>query len=169
VVSLVEDSLPLSYLENRYDSRGGKDAGIKLVFNHSLKILFETFSSRQISPNYAGIGAEAQAGLKCRLHYSRPKFARIRQILVELATVKFNENPPSGSRVNACGQTDIMKLRAAPKQSRKYTNAVVIMHFRLFLFSKSGLLFFLRIVGGGVQTGSTWHVGHSLAYCTCPR
>jgi hypothetical protein len=25
------------------------------------------------------------------------------------------------------------------------------------------------IVGGGVQTGSTWHVGHLLAYCTCPR
>jgi hypothetical protein len=22
--------------------------------------------------------------------------------------------------------------------------------------------------GGGVQTGSTGHVGHSLAYCTCP-
>jgi hypothetical protein len=25
----------------------------------------------------------------------------------------------------------------------------------------------LRIVGGGVQTGSTRHVGHLLAYCTC--
>jgi hypothetical protein len=24
------------------------------------------------------------------------------------------------------------------------------------------------IVGGGVQTGSTRHVGHLLAYCTCP-
>jgi hypothetical protein len=31
------------------------------------------------------------------------------------------------------------------------------------------LLFFLIcIVGGGVQTGSTWHVGHLLAHCTCP-
>jgi hypothetical protein len=28
--------------------------------------------------------------------------------------------------------------------------------------------FNLRIVGGGVQTGSTRHVGHLLAYCTCP-
>jgi hypothetical protein len=29
-------------------------------------------------------------------------------------------------------------------------------------------LFLICIVGGGVQTGSTRHVGHSLAYCTCP-
>jgi hypothetical protein len=28
--------------------------------------------------------------------------------------------------------------------------------------------FFFCIVGGGVQTGSTRHVGHLLAYCTCP-
>jgi hypothetical protein len=28
--------------------------------------------------------------------------------------------------------------------------------------------FLICIVGGGVQTGSTRHVGHSLAYCTCP-
>jgi hypothetical protein len=27
---------------------------------------------------------------------------------------------------------------------------------------------FFCIVGGGVQTGSTWHIGHLLAYCTCP-
>jgi hypothetical protein len=27
----------------------------------------------------------------------------------------------------------------------------------------------IRIVGGGVQTGSTRHVGHLLAYCTCPE
>jgi hypothetical protein len=33
----------------------------------------------------------------------------------------------------------------------------------------SPLFFFLIcIVGGGVQTGSTRHVGHLLAYCTCP-
>jgi hypothetical protein len=29
-------------------------------------------------------------------------------------------------------------------------------------------VFFFCIVGGGVQTGSTRHVGHLLAYCTCP-
>jgi hypothetical protein len=29
-------------------------------------------------------------------------------------------------------------------------------------------LFLIRIVGGGVQTGPTRHVGHLLAYCTCP-
>jgi hypothetical protein len=30
------------------------------------------------------------------------------------------------------------------------------------------LIFFLiRVVGGGVQTGSTPHVGHWMAYCTC--
>jgi hypothetical protein len=28
--------------------------------------------------------------------------------------------------------------------------------------------FKIRIVGGGVQTGSTRHVGHYLPYCTCP-
>jgi hypothetical protein len=28
--------------------------------------------------------------------------------------------------------------------------------------------FLICIVGGGVQTGSTRHVGHLLAYCTCP-
>jgi hypothetical protein len=26
----------------------------------------------------------------------------------------------------------------------------------------------IRIVGGGVQTGSTRHVGHWMVYCTCP-
>jgi hypothetical protein len=32
-----------------------------------------------------------------------------------------------------------------------------------------GIIFFLIcIVGGGVQTGSTRHVGHLLAYCNCP-
>jgi hypothetical protein len=30
------------------------------------------------------------------------------------------------------------------------------------------LFFLICIVGGGVQTGSTRHVGHKLAYCTCP-
>jgi hypothetical protein len=30
------------------------------------------------------------------------------------------------------------------------------------------LLFFLRIVAGGVQTGSTRHRGHLLSYCACP-
>jgi hypothetical protein len=34
--------------------------------------------------------------------------------------------------------------------------------------STFGQFFFICIVGGGVQTGSTRHVGHSLAYCTCP-
>jgi hypothetical protein len=28
--------------------------------------------------------------------------------------------------------------------------------------------FLIRIVGGGVQTGSTRHVGHWMAYCNCP-
>jgi hypothetical protein len=28
--------------------------------------------------------------------------------------------------------------------------------------------FLIRIVGGGVQAGSTRHVGHWMAYCTCP-
>jgi hypothetical protein len=28
--------------------------------------------------------------------------------------------------------------------------------------------FFLRKVGGGVQTGSTRHRGHLLSYCACP-
>jgi hypothetical protein len=36
-----------------------------------------------------------------------------------------------------------------------------VLHF----IRSAGLI---RIVGGGVQTGSTRHVGHSLAYCTCP-
>jgi hypothetical protein len=33
----------------------------------------------------------------------------------------------------------------------------------------SGNFFLICIVGGGVQSGSTRHVGHLLAYCTCPR
>jgi hypothetical protein len=33
---------------------------------------------------------------------------------------------------------------------------------------KMDLFFLIFIVGGGVQTGSTRHVGHLLAYCTCP-
>jgi hypothetical protein len=30
------------------------------------------------------------------------------------------------------------------------------------------IFFLIWIVGGGVQTGSTRHIDHSLAYCTCP-
>jgi hypothetical protein len=33
---------------------------------------------------------------------------------------------------------------------------------------RAATFFLICIVGGGVQTGSTRHVGHSLAYCTCP-
>jgi hypothetical protein len=33
----------------------------------------------------------------------------------------------------------------------------------------TNLICLICIVGGGVQTGSTRHVGHLLAYCTCPR
>jgi hypothetical protein len=32
----------------------------------------------------------------------------------------------------------------------------------------SPVLVYYCLVGGGVQTGSTRHVGHLLAYCTCP-
>jgi hypothetical protein len=34
------------------------------------------------------------------------------------------------------------------------------------IFSASNI-FLIRIVGGGVQAGSTRHVGHLMAYCTC--
>jgi hypothetical protein len=34
--------------------------------------------------------------------------------------------------------------------------------------SQSKSFFLIGIVGGGVQTGSTRHVGHWMAYCTCP-
>jgi hypothetical protein len=34
--------------------------------------------------------------------------------------------------------------------------------------ANSTFFFLICIVGGGVQTGSTRHVGHLLAYCTCP-
>jgi hypothetical protein len=30
------------------------------------------------------------------------------------------------------------------------------------------MFFFIRMVAGGVQAGSTRHVGHWMAYCTCP-
>jgi hypothetical protein len=33
---------------------------------------------------------------------------------------------------------------------------------------KKKYFFLIRIVGGGVQAGSTRHVGHWMAYCTCP-
>jgi hypothetical protein len=33
---------------------------------------------------------------------------------------------------------------------------------------KTSFFNFICIVGGGVQTASTRHVGHLLAYCTCP-
>jgi hypothetical protein len=36
------------------------------------------------------------------------------------------------------------------------------------LLALVGFFFLICIVGGGVQTGSTQHVGHLLAYCTCP-
>jgi hypothetical protein len=42
--------------------------------------------------------------------------------------------------------------------------------FLLYLGNSFCMVFFflICIVGGGVQTGSTRHIGHLLAYCTCP-
>ena len=33
-----------------------------------------------------------------------------RQILIEVASIKFHENPSSGSRPETCGQTDMTKV-----------------------------------------------------------
>jgi hypothetical protein len=38
---------------------------------------------------------------------------------------------------------------------------------QLFYLRGQSVLLFICIVGGGVQTGSTRHRGHLLAYCTC--
>jgi hypothetical protein len=38
----------------------------------------------------------------------------------------------------------------------------------IFFPSNGPVCLVICIVGGGVQTGSTRHVGHLLAYCTCP-
>jgi hypothetical protein len=35
-------------------------------------------------------------------------------------------------------------------------------------YKKQFPCFLIRIVGGGVQTGSTQHIGHLLAYCIFP-
>jgi hypothetical protein len=40
--------------------------------------------------------------------------------------------------------------------------------YRRMSNTSCGCSFFFCIVGGGVQTGSTRHVGHLLAYCICP-
>jgi hypothetical protein len=48
---------------------------------------------------------------------------------------------------------------------------VQLPHFFTQLFcikTRMSLLLLLRIVGGGVQTGSTRHRGHLLSYCACP-
>jgi hypothetical protein len=50
--------------------------------------------------------------------------------------------------------------RAEWKYNHNFCNTY---HFMFFL----GLFFLICIVGGGVQIGSTRHVGHLLAYCTC--
>jgi hypothetical protein len=42
-----------------------------------------------------------------------------------------------------------------------FNDSIPVTNYALYFF-------LIRIVGGGVQTGSTRHVGHSLAYCTCP-
>jgi hypothetical protein len=38
----------------------------------------------------------------------------------------------------------------------------------IFRIWSTVFFFLIRIVGGGVQAGSTRHVGHWMAYCTCP-
>jgi hypothetical protein len=44
----------------------------------------------------------------------------------------------------------------------------VQMHQRWNIQMSLIFFFNLRTVGGGIQTGSTRHFGHSFAYCTCP-
>jgi hypothetical protein len=59
----------------------------------------------------------------------------------------------------------MVNLEAVIKTEAHSTTLIPKFHF----FCISSCLFFLIcIVGGGVQTGSTRHVGHLLAYCTCP-
>jgi hypothetical protein len=50
-----------------------------------------------------------------------------------------------------------------------FTVIFLLLNYFLFFFRKNYLIIFLICIGvGGVQTGSTRHVGHLLAYCTCP-
>jgi hypothetical protein len=82
-----------------YDSRG-KNVDIKLVFNYSLQIILETFFFLK---NVSRVTFEiaVQATLLTAVARKQP-----REILVELATAKFNGNLSNGSRVIARGHTD---------------------------------------------------------------
>jgi hypothetical protein len=68
-----------------------------------------------------------------------------------------------------------MDKNSLPRQARrneqkhlhiKWNNLILNIVLNI-VFCNSGNFFLICIVGGGVQTGSTRHVGHSLAYCTC--
>jgi hypothetical protein len=53
--------------------------------------------------------------------------------------------------------------------SASYASAVDVIYRAADVFGMETVFFLICIVGGGVQTGSTQHVGHLLAYYTYPE
>jgi hypothetical protein len=56
--------------------------------------------------------------------------------------------------------------RVLPSRSRRLCR--ISSHLMEWCLNGFVFIFLIRIVGGGVQAGSTRHVGHWMAYCTCP-
>jgi hypothetical protein len=71
--------------------------------------------------------------------------------------------------------TKLVTGRGTVPYGRLWYRASVVIYYSCLAEIKNPRLkvqmpFFLNllIVGGGVQTGSTWHRGHLLSYCACP-
>jgi hypothetical protein len=56
-----------------------------------------------------------------------------------------------------------------PSETKDVNSKTLRPFYFIYILYGSLVIFFIRIVGGGVHTGSTRHVGHWMAYCTCPR
>jgi hypothetical protein len=79
--------------------------------------------------------------------------------------VRFCELWPRVVFLKDCAGSQRMKSQSSNESLNVHSNG---SWFISHCFLNWAVFFNLRIVGGGVQTGSTRHRGHLLSYCACP-
>jgi hypothetical protein len=72
------------------------------------------------------------------------------------------------TRIHMSGYSGSLVIAIKLKAKYICHTAAMLLFYILESSTLLLLLLFICIVGGGVESGSTRHVGHSLAYCTCP-
>jgi hypothetical protein len=87
------------------------------------------------------------------------QFAEISEYVENRREIEDSKSVPVGSLVGQNETLEPIGSHTQPSEPIGDKNRITSMTLNFFL---------ICIVGGGVQAGSTRHVGHLLAYCTCP-